>query len=134
MIQGIHKPWAPAKVFVGGGGGQAQKRPPHKEKKAPTWKKEAYRPPKGDKLSKKAPTKRKGSKKAPYIAKHFFIRFPWGGHGLFLHPPPAGAHGSNPKPKLSFYFKKSRKSYRQMKQIINENKAGGGGRVPVNIF
>ena len=31
--------WAPTEIFVSGGGGQAQKGPPLRQKKAPTWKK-----------------------------------------------------------------------------------------------
>ena len=61
-----------------------KKRPPHGKKKTPYGEKT---PPLGKNIAKKAPTKRKCSKKAPHITKLFQMIFQ-GGDSLLFHPPP----------------------------------------------
>ena len=74
-------PWAPAEIFVGGGG---------KSEKAPTCM--LKRPPSPINVAEKASTWRKSNKKAPQIAGKRFFKFSSGGGGdRLLLPPPLPA-------------------------------------------
>ena len=88
--------WAPAEIFVGGGGKSPKKALQNDKKKTQHREKVAKRSPHdgkglpyGEKRKKKDPTWKKISKKAPHIAKTFFSRVA----SAYSRPiPPSGAH------------------------------------------